>query len=492
LPILIIVYCSKKKLLEAFKEWSAILIAATQKRILGIVQMKLLSIVGTKDSSALLGIHLNREMGKQNFFETTNSFATHIGNPDTVDMVVHTGRLGVNLLIQKTADTNSSKTTDAIEVSENVEILSDAVLLLADLLQPKPDALVTASNGVPGPPAILNGTWETYPDQQSRPALSNSNLVGTMDIGTLPDALAGLKQYLQDPSKAKSNASELAKSALVNEEFSNTPLSVDTKKPAFSQNSQFFVEFNAKDQNIKLANNGFLNNLGLAAVLPSKPDLSLNADTREKRVILAAKAVMAVINAGSDKPVSEIFRAIYQVISPTNKTDLLSALAATTFSSSPRDLIPPQIELPAASANRTESNQGSKFLLAITDQIKSANITNERSIISLTPNGLGKLEIEIHKDIEGRMQIVLRTESSAVLSAFRNDREAVLQSLSQVTQGGRSANLDFQEFSQQSESHHPQDVDKAQQDPSLAKGGIDDATTDHKQLVARNKVDIIT
>ncbi|TMV54526.1 flagellar hook-length control protein FliK [Thioclava sp. BHET1] len=89
-----------------------------------------------------------------------------------------------------------------------------------------------------------------------------------------------------------------------------------------------------------------------------------------------------------------------------------------------------------------------RFAGMVNSQIRSATFTGDQTRISLTPHGLGTIEIDMKRDEAGRMQVVLRADNPMVLSALRGDRDtlsAILTGSGITADGGT---LDFQEFTQ--------------------------------------------
>ena len=85
-------------------------------------------------------------------------------------------------------------------------------------------------------------------------------------------------------------------------------------------------------------------------------------------------------------------------------------------------------------------------------QIRGVSFAEGTTKIELTPQGLGKMEIEISADEAGKLRVVLRAENPAVLNAMRSDREMLAGLL---RDGGASVGeeaMSFEDFGQQGQA----------------------------------------
>lgn len=69
------------------------------------------------------------------------------------------------------------------------------------------------------------------------------------------------------------------------------------------------------------------------------------------------------------------------------------------------------------------------FARNIAAQIQGVNFSQGTTRVELMPKGLGGIEIEIAKDDSGKLQVMVRAENSAVLTAMRSDREVLVTML---------------------------------------------------------------
>ena len=86
---------------------------------------------------------------------------------------------------------------------------------------------------------------------------------------------------------------------------------------------------------------------------------------------------------------------------------------------------------------------------------------------SLSPYGMGEIEIEVVRSETGRMQIAMTTESASVLNMLRQDREQLLDALQSRGISADNADLDFQTFDDRGrnggQQHGPEFTQKAAQ-----------------------------
>jgi hypothetical protein len=100
-------------------------------------------------------------------------------------------------------------------------------------------------------------------------------------------------------------------------------------------------------------------------------------------------------------------------------------------------------------------------------QIRGVSFSEGTTRIELSPQGLGKIEVEIAADEAGKLRVVLRAENPAVLNAMRSDREMLAGLL---RDGGTSVDegaMSFEEFGQQGQTHR-QDGDAGQVNSRLS------------------------
>lgn len=82
----------------------------------------------------------------------------------------------------------------------------------------------------------------------------------------------------------------------------------------------------------------------------------------------------------------------------------------------------------------------------VTQQIRSLDVGDNKMRFSLSPFGMGEIEVEVMRSENGRMQIAMTTETASVLNVLRQDREQLLDALQARGISADSADLDFQTF----------------------------------------------
>lgn len=82
----------------------------------------------------------------------------------------------------------------------------------------------------------------------------------------------------------------------------------------------------------------------------------------------------------------------------------------------------------------------------VSQQIRLPGGTETRTQITLRPDGLGAVEIELTTDPSGKLALTLRAENPAVLQALRADRDLLLMSLERTGAELDGARLDFEGF----------------------------------------------
>ena len=130
-------------------------------------------------------------------------------------------------------------------------------------------------------------------------------------------------------------------------------------------------------------------------------------------------------------------------------------------------------------------NRSSRFAAALTAQIQA---TEGRTLIELSPRGLGQVEVDIRTEADGTMKVTIRADNLMVLNTLRDAREMLAQSIG----GADGAVLDFQEGSP--------GQDQGRQGPALTQGVTGDdkgsATTTgpiaESEVIGGGQLDIMT
>lgn len=134
----------------------------------------------------------------------------------------------------------------------------------------------------------------------------------------------------------------------------------------------------------------------------------------------------------------------------------------------------------------------SGFSRALTAQIREAGVVEGHTRISLTPGGLGEIEIDLAQE-NGQMRVVIRAENQAVLQALRGDRDGIAALLGEAG-GLDDGQLSFESFARGDDRDG--DGGKGRRAPSQ---GVDGAETAEAALpdavmpsLSPDRLDIIT
>ncbi|HBB83605.1 MAG TPA: hypothetical protein DC031_10095, partial [Sulfitobacter sp.] len=126
----------------------------------------------------------------------------------------------------------------------------------------------------------------------------------------------------------------------------------------------------------------------------------------------------------------------------------LREVAALTAPQAPQPealrLSPPQ-PTPAPAPNPAAAPE-EQLRQHVSQQIRSLDTGDNKLRFSLSPYGMGEIEIEVVRTETGRMQIAMTTETASVLNLLRQDREQLLDALQSRGISAESADLDFQTF----------------------------------------------
>jgi hypothetical protein len=79
-------------------------------------------------------------------------------------------------------------------------------------------------------------------------------------------------------------------------------------------------------------------------------------------------------------------------------------------------------------------------------QIRAADLGDSKFRFSLSPYGMGDIDIEVIRTETGRLQIAMTAETASVLQVLRHDRDQLLDALQSRGIAMETADLDFQTF----------------------------------------------
>ncbi|MBB3713461.1 hypothetical protein FHS00_003065 [Limimaricola variabilis] len=134
----------------------------------------------------------------------------------------------------------------------------------------------------------------------------------------------------------------------------------------------------------------------------------------------------------------------------------------------------------------------SGFSRALTAQIREAGVVEGHTRITLTPGGLGEIEIDLAHE-NGQMRVVIRAENQAVLQALRGDRDGIAALLGDAG-GLDDGQLSFESFARGDD--RDDDGDKGRRAPSQGADGAETAEAALPDAVmpslSPDRLDIIT
>ena len=177
---------------------------------------------------------------------------------------------------------------------------------------------------------------------------------------------------------------------------------------------------------------------GEASTVPAA-QVDLSAEAADPRITAAADRFSASVDAakapqpGTSAPAAEA---------------ALREVAALTAPQAPQSeglrLSPPQ-PTPAPAPNPAAAPD-EQLRQHVSQQIRGLDTADNKLRFSLSPYGMGEIEIEVVRSETGRMQIAMTTESASVLNMLRQDREQLLDALQSRGISADNADLDFQTF----------------------------------------------
>ena len=177
---------------------------------------------------------------------------------------------------------------------------------------------------------------------------------------------------------------------------------------------------------------------GEASTVPAA-QVDLSAEAADPRITAATDRFSAAVDAakapqpGTSAPAAEA---------------ALREVAALTAPQAPQSeglrLSPPQ-PTPAPAPNPAATPE-EQLRQHVSQQIRGLDTADNKLRFSLSPYGMGEIEIEVVRSETGRMQIAMTTESASVLNMLRQDREQLLDALQSRGISADNADLDFQTF----------------------------------------------
>ena len=176
----------------------------------------------------------------------------------------------------------------------------------------------------------------------------------------------------------------------------------------------------------------------------------------------------------------------------------LREVAALTAPQAPQSetlrLSPPQ-PTPAPAPNPAAAPE-EQLRQHVAQQIRGLDTGDNKLRFSLSPYGMGEIEIEVVRSEAGRLQIAMTTESASVLNMLRQDRDQLLDALQSRGISADNADLDFQTFGERGRNGGQQDgpeftTNLSQADDPQGSDALPLAPTPSPSLIA-GQLDILT
>ncbi len=133
------------------------------------------------------------------------------------------------------------------------------------------------------------------------------------------------------------------------------------------------------------------------------------------------------------------------------------------------------------------STQAARFANLVNGQIRNAQWSENRTLIQLTPRGLGDIEIDVQSDIGGKIRATIRVENPMVLDMLREEKTGLHELLKSRGFDLTDSELNFEEFDKSSRTEEDTDAD------SEGVGAIGDPIEDDPvlaQIVSSGRLDI--
>ncbi len=187
----------------------------------------------------------------------------------------------------------------------------------------------------------------------------------------------------------------------------------------------------------------------------TEAETKLDPDAAVAEAVAGATGTAAdATNALQAAPLPDALKILFAqaVAAPADRSlppEVQAILAAPQPTAAPMIAAVAEVSVPAQ-ASQPSPAQGLARNLA--GQIRGVSFAEGTTKIELTPQGLGKMEIEISADEAGKLRVVLRAENPAVLNAMRSDREMLAGLL---RDGGASVGeeaMSFEDFGQQGQA----------------------------------------
>lgn len=149
--------------------------------------------------------------------------------------------------------------------------------------------------------------------------------------------------------------------------------------------------------------------------------------------------------------------------------------------------VTPRAEAPAPPASSAPA-PSSGFAANLAGQIRGTQLAEGTTRIELSPRGIGGLEIDLARDDNGGLKVTVRAENHGVLTALRENREALLAVLRDSGVTVQDAGLGFEDFGANRQGQQPMETTvSGPADPEAEDDPAPDTATP-----AEGRIDIMT
>lgn len=129
-----------------------------------------------------------------------------------------------------------------------------------------------------------------------------------------------------------------------------------------------------------------------------------------------------------------------------------------------------------------------RFAEAITAQIKSVVVTQERTHIALNPRGLGSIDIEISQSADSTLKVTIRAENPVVLQALRDERNLLAQAIGFES----GATLEFHQQARDNQAGTDNSDQGSNQELQAGEAKGEMSVKEKVEVIAHNQLDITT
>ena len=150
-------------------------------------------------------------------------------------------------------------------------------------------------------------------------------------------------------------------------------------------------------------------------------------------------------------------------LKPSGPIPAVTQPTPQTASASPQVIETVQTQSVDAPTNvaKTSAEPTAAFSFArnVAAQVRGTSFEEGKTRIELAPRGLGDIEVEVARDDAGKLKVVLRAENPSVLTAFRGDRDVIVNMLRESGLEVDEAEVGFESFEGHSDRQETAQID---------------------------------